>query len=205
MAFVPVPDVALAELIYIWEDQIVENTLYFAKDGGWGGSDLSVLADQLLDWWNSNAKSFTNVNAALQEIKITDLSSDTAPTFSLTAGLPIAGDATGDPLPNNCSLTISFRTAGRGRSSRGRNYIVGLSESATSGNVVDPTVIADIKNAYEVINSTVQDLLPAHHVVVSRVHNKVPRTEGLAQEITSYQVVDPFVDSQRRRLPGRGR
>jgi hypothetical protein len=33
----------------------------------------------------------------------------------------------------------------------------------------------------------------------------IPRSEGIGTPITSVTVVDPIIDNQRRRLPGRGR
>lgn len=205
MAFIPAPDTVLLELVYLWEDQVVENTLYWKCVASPSATELAALAGSAAGWWNANCQGFTNVNVSLQQVKATDLTTDSSPSVTYTIGLPTFGDVTGDPLPNNCSLAISFRTLGRGRSSRGRNYIVGLSEASVSGNTVDPTFIGYIQSAYEALSATLNADVEGFHAVVSRYHNNAPRAEALVQEVTAYVIVDPFIDSQRRRLPGRGR
>jgi len=50
----------------------------------------------------------------------------------------------------------------------------------------------------------VADGLGADWVVVSRFHDNAPRTAGVVSFINAATVVDATVDSQRRRLPGRG-
>jgi hypothetical protein len=42
-------------------------------------------------------------------------------------------------------------------------------------------------------------------VVLSRIQDGVPRDLALAQTVTSILTTDLFIDSQRRRLTGRGR
>lgn len=205
MAFIPAVNTALCEMVCLWSDQIVENTVYFEKAAAWSEDDLLAVARDMLDWWSAAVAPYTNVNVTLQEIKLTDLTSDTAPSVTALPTTPIPGEVTGDPLPNNCTLSIAFKTAGRGRSSRGRNYVLGLSEANVNGNVVDATTVTMIRNAYVAMESAASVTVPVAHVVVSRFHNHAPRTTALIQHVTSYAIVDPFIDSQRRRLPGRGR
>lgn len=205
MAFIPALNTALVELICLWEDQVCENTLYFQKSGAFSGTDLVDIGNAVRDWWIARVVLYTNVNVSLQEVKVTDLTTDTSPVVTIVSDLPAFGDVTGDPLPNNCSLTVSFRTAGRGRSSRGRNYVIGLSEASVAGNTVDSGYLASIRTAYANLETDVSGAVAVQWVVVSRYHNKAPRTTALVQPVTSAIIVDPFIDSQRRRLPGRGR
>jgi hypothetical protein len=48
------------------------------------------------------------------------------------------------------------------------------------------------------------DLPDAVHVVVSRYHLGAPRVTGIATPVITYLATDNNVDSQRRRLTGRG-
>jgi len=111
---------------------------------------------------------------------------------------------TGDLLPGNCSLSISFRTAGRGRSSRGRNYFVGLVESQVNGDVVNGGNVDAYQTLYEELIGAGSVVTGWQWVVVSRFFNGAPRTAGLAQPVTAVVVVDSFIDSMRSRLLGRG-
>lgn len=205
MAFIPAENTALVEFVCLFQDQICENTLYFRRDGGWDLGSMTALWENCLNWWINFVEDYVSVNVELQEIKITDLTSDTAPVYSAAPSPKPNGNVTGDPLPNNVSLAVSFRTSGRGRSSRGRNYVFGLAEAEVTGNVVEAGYLSTIQTAYDSVQSDIAVDLGADWVVVSRYHNKAPRTTALVQQVTAAVIVDPFVDSQRRRLPGRGR
>jgi hypothetical protein len=164
----------------------------------------SDLSDALIGWWNANLQADTATNCALNEVFVTDLSSATSFTFSNTTGLPSTGTSGGDPLPNNCAHCVSFRTAGRGRSARGRNYVGGLAESASNGSTLNATIIANHINAYLLLIGAGGFVAGLEWVVLSRFHNGVARATALSQPITNVISVDAVMDSQRRRLPGRG-
>jgi len=71
------------------------------------------------------------------------------------------------------------------------------------GNTVDGAVVLDLQAAYNDLRSLPFDN-PWEHCVISRFNAGAPRTTGVATKVTSCVVVDPYVDSQRRRLTGRG-
>jgi len=112
-------------------------------------------------------------------------------------------------LPNNVAVTVSFRTGLSGRFARGRNYVSGLSEDAVVLNTVDSAVLADIQAGYEALQDVASDNTSTW-VVVSRFSGvdgdgvPIPRVEGVTTPITAVIIVDSIIDSQRRRLPGRG-
>jgi hypothetical protein len=210
MPFVPVPDTVLAEIRMQQDSQKIENTLYF-KGTSLDVPTATTLATALIDWWTANIAPKTHVSLILSSVVITDLSSATgfqvgvAPTTS-THGL-ITGS---DEMPNNVVATISFRTGSRGRSFRGRNYIAGLTNGQITANTLTSTAITDFLDAYNALLAvaTAQDVV---WVVASRfsgvdpvTHKPIPRTTGITTEITNVLFADDTVDSQRRRLPGRG-
>jgi hypothetical protein len=203
MPFIPVAGVAQAEIRMTWDDQKVENTLYFDFGTTPTSGDLTTLGTDLLAWWTANIAPLTNQDVQLREIYLTDLTSATGAAVTVVPASPLFGEVNLDSLPNNVALCVSFRTAFRGRSFRGRNYVVGLSENQVSGSHVIETVSEQFVTAYE-------QLLSGGHavsqtwVVVSRFTGNAPRTAGVATPIDTVLVVDSTVDSQRRRLPGRG-
>lgn len=203
MGFVPTENAAEVELRFTLHGQQVENTLYFYNPDGVGVAGLIDLTTQLNGWYTNHLKTVQASSVVLLELYATDLTSAVAPTYSNTVLNGTPGTFTTGPcLPGNASLTVSFRTTGRGRSARGRNYFIGLPEASVVGNTVDTAYVNAIETAYfELINYLTE---PWQWIVLSRVFEGADRTEGLVQPITNVIIVDPYVDSQRRRLTGRG-
>jgi len=142
---------------------------------------------------------------SFRECVATSLASETAPSVINTVGLPVVGGNANPALPNNVTLAIKFSTAGRGRASRGRNYILGITEESVTANQVGPGFITAYVSAYQALFTALGDMTnPWTWVVYSRQLNNALRAEGLAQEILNVGFVDNVIDSQRRRLPGRG-
>lgn len=212
MPFVPVLNTAEAQLVVRLDSQTMENTLFFQLPTDPSAADLLSLGGDLIAWWGDNIAPQVSAAAELIEIVCTSLTSDTSPSVTSVPPVAALGLVSGDFLPTNASLAVSFRTNLRGRSFRGRNYVIGLTESQVTGNHVSNVSVAAYKAAYEV-------LLPAGGaftddwawVVVSRFHGvdvnhkPIPRTAGVRTAVTSVVIVDDVIDSQRRRLPGRGR
>lgn len=203
MAFIPVPNTAMVELLYTWDGQQCENTMYFEGAAPWTDAQLTTLADMMNDWWIAELQTPTSNTVTFRGTKATSLESDTAPSVELAPPTLILGANNNPSLPNNVSIAIKFGTAGRGRSARGRNYIVGLTEEKVTGNQLDAAAAAIISDAY----NSLRDLEPpnsSQQVVVSRFTGGAPRTTGVTFPVTSATFTDLVIDSQRRRLPGRG-
>lgn len=204
MPFTPVANTALCELVYLWNSQIVENTLWFEGASAWDVSSLTELATELRSWWTLNLKLLQFANCSLIAVKCGDQTSQNADAVDYTVGLPVAGTFAGTTgLPNGNTVTTAFRTGLRGRSYRGRNYFVGLSTgSLASPNAVTADFAQDISDAYDALSGAIT-VNTAVHVVVSRFTDGFPRANGVTTPVTNY-TTDVTIDSQRRRLPGRG-
>lgn len=207
MAYQPVAATALIELVYTYAGQTCENTLYVRHDATeWSESELSAQAAYFESWFGAELAPFMSSTVALVRIDVTDLSDQFGLKLQHVVDPQINGEVAGQALPNNCSFTTTFATAKRGRSFRGRNYLVGLSESNVELNEVDSTTRAGILAAYTALIGP--GVLPggAQWVVVSRVVNGVVQMPtALTTFVNSVYHYDNTVDSQRRRLPGRGR
>ena len=203
MPFVPGNDVAQVELRFLWSGQRVENTMYFQGIADWISTSMELLALQVESWWLSNVQALVSDQVELQEVFVTNLDTATSGTWSQPTTPGTSGARVSPALPNNVSCALSFRTAGRGRSSRGRNYVLGLTEDQVSNNTLLTSEAIGYTNAYGVWLTAV---IPnsANWVVFSRFTNGAPRVVGLAQQILSVGFADLTIDSQRRRLPGRG-
>lgn len=194
------------------DGQQVENTLTFRLGATLTPSNLLTLCNDIEAWWIANYAPLTSGANSLVEVVATDLTTATGPSISVS---PVGGDpggVAGDFLPMNASLAVSFRTALRGRSFRGRNYFVGLADSNVAGNTVEAGLVAAIQDAYELllpVGGTFTDdwiwVVASRFSGVDVDGHPIPRAAGLTTPITSVVIVDPTVDSARRRLPGRGR
>lgn len=203
MPFVPVAKTAMAELRFELDSQRVENTLYFENPVGWDITSMEALAADLITWWSDNMAPNLCDGLSLREVWMTDISDETAPAFGYSTGLPVAGLLSEEPLPNNVAVCISFRTSNRGRSARGRNYIAGIPSTSVTQN----TITAGFRSALEDAYALLIPLAAANGatwIVASRYANGAPRVAGVKFLIRQALVTDATVDSQRRRLPGRG-
>ena len=212
MPFVPVPNSALVEVRFLNFLQHVENTLWFNRADAPDVANLTALATAVKAWWLAQMKPLQPTSVLMNEVVATDMSSATGPQVSIPAVTGDQGVVSSPSLPNNCSLAVSFRTASRGRSFRGRNYIPALWEQGVDDNTVQPTIVAAIQLAYEqlIIDTGIAAAgwtwgIASRFHGVDAQHKPIPRATGIFTPIVSVVIVDPTVDSARRRLPGRGR
>jgi len=131
------------------------------------------------------------------------LTTVTSPTVTVNAFSGANGGDTSPAMPGNVTWCVSFRTNQRGRSSRGRNYIYGITEAVAAGNFIDTATANTWVGFYELMMSPTfaPDFAWS---VLSRYTDGAARTSGLAIPITSVIATDYALDSQRRRLAGRG-
>jgi hypothetical protein len=136
-------------------------------------------------------------------------------TVTNTSGLPTAGsieESTAKSFPGNVTMAVSFRTSAAGRSGRGRNYVPGLVDLRDGNSLLDDTYAGQVITAWQGLRAIAGDD-GWSQVVVSRFSGSTivdgkkvptPRAAGVTNVVTSTLLTDRTLDSQRRRLPGRG-
>jgi len=201
--FVPVPNTAMFELRYLLYGQRVENTLWFEEALPWSTSTLNEQCENLYNWAVGSVLTTLAADLTLQEVYGTSMESDTAPTGSYVPAVPPAGDIPSASEAGNVTWTVTFRTGQRGRSFRGRNYIAGIPGNNRAGNQVVSSFATNIVAAYTELAEATVDLLGTF-VVVSRRSGGAPRVTGVTTPVTQVAFHDLNLDSQRRRLTGRG-
>lgn len=205
MPFVPANNVVLVEMIQTLASQSCENTIYMQGAQAWSLSDMESLASEMRVWWVNNMAPLLAGDTVLNKIRVTDLTSQSAPSIEYSTLLPVnASDASGSvTLPNNVTLVVKFVTQQRGRSYRGRNYLVGIRNGRLSGpNTVTSAYAQSVVNAYGQLQVLVFTNT-ASHVIVSRMANGQWRQAAAVTDVSAY-TVNLNLDSQRRRLPERG-
>lgn len=201
-AFIPAADVAKVEMRYTWDGQYVENVFHFEKTGGYDETSLDQLAQDVVEAYLAELNPLQANTLTLREVYVRDMSTE----FGLesTYATAHAGQAESPPLPNNVSLAVSFRTGLSGRSNRGRMFYLGLTEGQVVNNAVQTSPLAAIVTAVTDFIDYVQTESGVQFVIVSYCSNNTWRTNAQVTPVTTILVVDPTIDSMRRRLPGRG-
>lgn len=203
MAFIPIPNAVKVTIEFTLAGQTVVLTFTVSKGSPFSGADLISVANIFESWRDTNLRTLQSNTCVGSRIVVVDLSSQFAPSYELPIVTNAAGTATGDAYPNNVANVVSLLTTLRGRAFRGRSYMVGMAESWGSGSsilVVTATLLANTYNALQTsLTGSGMSL-----AVGSRQLNGVPRAIGVATPVSSFRV-DTILDSQRRRLPGRGR
>jgi len=200
--FIPAPDIVKVEFRYTMLGQQTMNVFYFFQEGGWTVTSMNAFADFAEDTWNTNIKPLLHAGTTLREIVVTELSAESS--FQITNPSGAVGTRAGTPLPNNIALVVSFRTGLTGRSRRGRVYHSGVVEADVTENSFNNTQAFEIRTAYEDFFTSFIAEGDWVHVIVSYCEDGVWRENALITPVAAYTIVDTVVDSQRRRLPGRG-
>jgi hypothetical protein len=182
----------------------VQNTLWVEKVSGLPTAlELAEVAIATRDWWLDNLRNIISTNYTLNEIYVADWASGTAATYTETGSLPASGANTNEGVSGNVACVVTIRSGGRGRSSRGRNFVCGLTENVTLGNLFTQAVVDAVQAGYEMLLIVYQPI-GYEPVVYSQFSSNAVRTIGEAFPVVAY-TVNREVDSMRRRLAGRGR
>jgi len=195
-----------AQFRYTFNDEQMLNTLWF--DWGGGGpvsiGAMSALGTLLFNWWDGSLKPLQALSCQLREIYLRQAIADPALTYTYVPASTAVGTVTGDPLPGNVSLSVSFRTGLSGRSYRGRNYTLGMVEGQQTAGQVSVGYYDDILAAYQQLQIDIADDGLWGWIVYSQYSDGAPRAAGVATTINSVIIVDNDTDSQRRRNRGVG-
>jgi len=206
MPTVYVPNTVEAEIICSLHGQTVENTLSFEYETTPDEISMNRLGMVLNTWYASQVMEFLSNEYQLLRTEVTGLESATSPGVTVNAVGTVLGGVGAESLPGQNALCVSFRTALRGRSFRGRNYISGIPENAHAAGVIADATATGIRDAYVDLIAIVSEdaLTPSTWVVVSRVSGGVNRASGVTTPVQTATLVDRYVDNQRRRAIGRG-
>lgn len=203
MAFIPTAGTVRIDALIDLFGQHCENTFWFFNDGADPTpADLLAIAGDFNDKFSTTMVNHMSPDAAYRGCVVTSQIAVDSPAIE-AALFPVGGTAGLVGMPGNVSFSVKFSTAGRGRSSRGRNYVVGVPTEV----VTQDQVSTDWAN---LVITDYETFLPGLisggwiWVVVSHFTAHAPRVAGLVEPITTVSYADLTVDSQRRRLRGRG-
>lgn len=203
MPFVPVPDTMQVNVRFLLFNQLVENVYDVQADGGVDAVALVDCRDAMIDWVVGTLMPNLSHDIFFQGLEIQNLSIENGSVISYTAPSPVAGGKDSASEPGNVAFCVSLRTAASGRSFRGRKYMAGIPVVHRTGNQVQAVWAADILNAMNDL-ITVLQAINQTLVVVSKIADGIERITGVATAVSGITYSDLNIDSQRRRLTGRG-
>jgi hypothetical protein len=202
MAFQPAPSILQTTLEGRMDNQLTINDLFWFSSGAITASSVNSLLTNLFNWLNTSLSPLLSRDMAYTRIRAVDLGSATGLAQETPA--PFAGGVDVEAAPNNVAACVSLRTAQRGRSGRGRNFIPGIPNSVITLNTLDPTFVTDLVNAYAILPGAGGFTAGWELVVLSRVTGGVPRTVGIGIPVTDVTMVGNSVRSMRSREIGHG-
>jgi len=200
--FIPAPLTARVRLVYSANGQVVENVFHWKGDVPWTSSSIATLVDAVALNWNDSVRNELPGAVVLQYVEGTGLDTDAGPQVTLPVGT--GGALAGTILPNNVTIAIKFSTGLAGRSMRGRMYWPGLTEPEITGNQLNATPAANKVTRITSFFDEVETATGFTHVIVSYCSAHVWRTTAVVTPVITYLLTDTNLDSQRRRLTGRG-
>lgn len=203
MPFIPLPNGMRAEIRMTLDGQQVEHVLHIIAGNAPNAEDCQNVADIIDDWMGDTYLALLSPDLTYRFTYVRSLADSEAPEASQDANGGV-GTQVGDALPNNVSIAMALRTGFTGRSARGRVKLTGLTANdLASTNTLDPTRAVNFTSAWETLQT---NLGGDGYVwsVASFYSDGAPRAIASALAITDILFVDLTLDSQRRRLPGRG-
>jgi hypothetical protein len=205
MAFVPAPNCVQVEILATKDGQQIENRFIIDVLTTPTPTIVDAVANLVNNWTQATYFDHIVSTVTLRGVQATDISAiDGSQVFIAPTG-PFTGALGGPAMPNEVTLCMQLKTPARGRSARGRCYILGLARSDVTGeNTFWDTRAADLIADF----NTLLGLITAagwSWVILSRVSGGVPRPGGpVVYPVTSFAFIDLVVDSMRRRKPGVG-
>lgn len=203
MAFQAVPDTIRVNVRFLLFNQIVENVYDVNCPTGVDAAALADCRDAFIDWVPNTYMGSISHDCFWTGLELQNLSIENGSVLSYTAPSPVAGGANSASEPGNVSFCVSARTGASGRSFRGRKYVAGVPIVFRTGNQVAADWAADILAALNGLISTLNAINQVL-VVVSKIADGVERLTGLSTPVINFTYTDLNIDSQRRRLTGRG-
>lgn len=205
-SFIPAPNTAGVELRYSALGQIIENTFHVRSSSPFTLANLVTLRGVFDAWDSATWKLYRSPNVTLLGIRSRGLDAGDSPIDEYVLATPRAGTYGGTLLPLNVTVAIKLLSSSAGRSARGRIFFPGITTSALSGNQVLSGWADPAKNAVVTLKSNIVAANSAWAMcITSRRHDNAWRATAVNYDVTSVALSDYNVDSQRRRLTGRGR
>jgi hypothetical protein len=197
MAFVRIVNTWRVSLVFQYTGGLTAVNTFSVLDVGGvrNAARATTIAGAFISWWNTSMKASSNTTVSLIQVNVLDLDSATGVSVTDTSGLPIAGTNSNAPAPQNAAPVVTLRSTGRGRSFRGRSFVVGTGQESFDtgdGTTMNSTAISAYTSAYTDLITAISGITSCNLAVGSR-------TLGTSVVVTSAQARS-HIGTQRRRV-----
>jgi hypothetical protein len=198
LPFIPFLDCADLVIHFTQQTSLWLLTMGFKYAGPVGVPELTTLTGAIDLWISGFLAAQIESTTTIDFIKATGLTTAADPVITVPASTP-AGTLVGNVLTAQAAMCVTFHTANRGRSYRGRNFVAarvhGDLQTVTTWTAVRQ---AAIQNAY---NNLPGIVAPTGwtQCILSRQNNSVRRLVGVATPVLAYEA-KVQVATQRKRL-----
>lgn len=204
MPFVAVPNVVEAEVRALFQGQKIENRFMIDTLATVDSTSLDAVAVLVNDWAQDTYFDQLPNAITLTEVVATDLSAADGEQHTIAPTGTFTGAIADAAMPNEVTFCISHRSTARGRSARGRSYVLGITKGDVTNNVFSSVRADAFVSAFETLRTRIATA-GWNWVVVSYISGGVPRPGGpVKYTISTSLYTDLIVDSMRRRKPGVG-
>lgn len=216
MAFIPAVNTARVTIHMSMFFQTVQNVLHVRKNTAWSAPELVTLCNDVIEWWNDHLAANLSTDIQLLAVQARDMTIADGLGVQVSAPAGSGGDVVNPALPGNVTIAIKHVTGFTGRNRAGRTYVAGLPENAVGGNSILEAQRANLVSAFEALRGAM--VAADQEMVVASFHDgtalvplpngetrrrPVARATALLTPVLSF-AADPLLDSQSRRLNGRG-
>jgi hypothetical protein len=203
MAFVPVAETAQITVTHLCEAQRLVNVFHARRAGGWTTVQMGALLGEVMTWVGTDLYDLLPQGIALVSVHGRDLSTSGGLVVEQQPTTAVVGAIITQNLPLNVAFCVQARTGFAGRHARGRSYVPAVPATVQAQSTVTQAWADGIAASYNRLRTTLAPMgFPLQ--VVSKSSGGVDRAFGLTTLITSFGYSNLVLDSQRRRLPGRG-
>jgi len=204
MAFVPAPNIVECQILFTLDGQLVENRVNVDALTAVTPTIVADIANVVDNWCIENYLVYLPQEAKYRGVIATDLTVHEGAQYTLVPEGSPEGTISGGAMPNEVTLAIQLKSGSRGRSARGRAFVIALPRSMVDENTVDATHAGHLVAVFNQLKTNLTTEGWAL-VVVSYITDGAPRSGGPVYfPILSCSTADLIVDSMRSRKPGVG-
>jgi|SRR5690242_1658735 len=190
--------IARVTMVFNRDTRVFNNSWHVYRSVGWVPADLVTIATAFYNWWTAAYKACVPTATLLTNIHVQVYDPTGSPwVYDRPVSPAENGTRAGTSEAANVTLATSLRAGLAGRAYRGRYYVPGVIEADVNPN--DTAISGIVTTLAVAATNLIGPALPAGFTLVI-----FHRFDNLFSTIVSY-VVENLIDSQRRRLAGRGR
>jgi len=203
MPFQPVPNTVQCDVIFMLFGQFVENVIHVEVPAGVDAPTIQDCANEVGNWVEDTLLPALSQDITFLRVEAKNLSIEAGGEAVYNAAPGTVGGGAVSSEPGNVAFCVSLRTAQSGRSYRGRKYVAGIATSQRVGNTVLPAYGQALADAFNTLITVLEGFAKVL-VIVSRIQDGIELVTAVTTPVTSAVATNFDLDSQRRRLNGRG-